>query len=377
MERMLFRAWLWSTPLLLLTAAGCGSTGPGETFDGGTDAGNSEDAKTSDARLTGRDGEGGITLHSGDDGGSGDSAACATDHAKSTPAPAFLVFIMDHSDSMKADSKWTSCSAALESFFSSTTTTNLSASLSWFPFVPSTGKNPKASCTVSDYETPAVAMTTLPASSFGTVIAAEELQAGTPTLPALQGGVAYAETIQKANPKGKVLIVLATDGLPVGCTGNTVAAVASEAATALSSDGIPTYVIGVGDKLTNLDMIAAGGGTKTAFIVSTTDPATTTAEFEAAIQNIQGTLGCDYPIPAPPGGGTIDYTKVNVELTDSSGKKTGLAYSADCSSPDGWDYDDPKNPTKIVLCSGACAEAEGAVGGSMDIVFGCKNGFVP
>jgi hypothetical protein len=354
--------------ILSLAVVGCGSSG-GSTFDGGDGSHPGSDA-ASDVRMISFEGGG------GDGSGGFDAAACASDHATATPSPAYLVFIMDHSDSMKMDSKWTSCSAALEAFFSSKTTTAISASLTWLPYV-ATAKGSTYSCVATDYETPAVPMTALPSKTFVTAITAEPLQDGTPTLAALEGTVDYAMTVQKAHPTGKVLIVLATDGIPAGCTGNTVTTVAAEAATAYAA-GIPTYVIGVGSETTNLDKIAASGGTKTAFIVSTTDPKTTTTEFEKAIATIQGTLGCDYVIPSPPGGEKIDYTKVNVLLTSSGGKEKELAYSADCSDTDGWHYDNPMSPSLIILCAGACTEAEASAKGSMNIVFGCQtNGFPP
>jgi hypothetical protein len=366
---MPFGARKWVVRSLVVVVAGCGSSG-GSVFDGGVEGAKPSSDATFDSPR--------ISFEGGGKGGGegGVDAACVTDHAKATPLPTYLVFLMDHSDSMKMDSKWTSCSAALTSFFSSKTTTALSASLTWLPYV-GTAKGSVYSCKSTDYEKPAVPMTALPSSAFGTAIAAEPLQNGTPTLAALTGTVEYATTIQKAHAKDKVLIVLATDGIPAGCTGNSVATVAAEATTAFKA-GIPTYVIGVGSETTSLDSIAAGGGTKTAFIVSTTDPKTTTKEFEKAIETIQGSLGCDYDIPSPPGGEKIDYTKVNVELTTSGGKEIVLTYSADCSNTDGWHYDDPKNPTQIVLCTGACTKVQASPSSSMNIVFGCEtNGMVP
>jgi hypothetical protein len=360
-------AWLW-WPFFAFTLAACGSS-EGAVFDGGgADARSGHDGGSDAPNLLGE----------GGGGGGGNDAACATDHAKATPSPAFLVIIMDHSDSMGQDEKWKACSAALDSFFSSKTSIALSASLTWLPFI-GTAKGDKASCVASDYETPAIPMTALPSSTFVTAITDEPLQLGTPTLAALTGSVTYAASVQKANPGGKVLIVLATDGLPAGCTGNTLDAVATEAASALSMYNIPTYVIGVGTAVKNLNQIAASGGTKSAFLlpISPDGGAGTTAAFEDAIKTIQGTLGCEYPIPSPSGGAKIDYSEVNVELT-SGGKETELMYSADCSNTDGWHYDNPSAPTSIILCSGACTEAEDAASGSMDIVFGCKtNGFVP
>ncbi len=307
----------------------------------------------------------------GGDGGAPADASCAAVHAKATLAPAYLVIVMDRSNSMKQDMKWTTCSAALTSFFSSTkASAGLSASLTWLP--TETGSPPAASCDSSDYDTPVVPMTALPSSAFGPVISATVNYAGTPTLAALTGSVAYAATVQKAHPDGKVVIVLATDGKPAGCKseGNSLTSVAAEAASALSTYGLYTYVIGVGTALTNLDTIAASGGTKTALLVDTSDPSKTAADFAAAIESIQTSLGCAYPIPAPMGGGTIDYTKVNVELT-SGGKTSELPYSSDCSNPDGWHYDDPKKPAQIELCSAACKSAGSDVSGSIDILFGC------
>jgi von Willebrand factor type A domain len=373
---MLSRSSLGLLSALVLALVACGSPTPGATYDGGAGPAKGADAgPPSNDGGSGKDGLG-FALD-GEPGEGGDSAACATDKQTAKASPAYLVFLMDRSDSMKDDSKWTSCSTALESFFSSTTTTALSASLTFLPFETKSGKKETYSCTASDYETPAVSMTAIPSGTFATTIAATTLENGTPTEPALEGTVEYAAGIQKAHPGGKVLIVLATDGLPVGCTGNTVTTVAAEAATALSTYKIPTYVIGVGSATKNLDTIAASGGTTTAFIVSTSDPATTTSEFEAAIATIQGTLGCDYPIQSPGGGQTIDYTKVNVELTSSGGTETELLYSSDCSDANGWHYDDPKAPTTIILCSGACKTAESTSGDSMDIVFGCKTNGAP
>ncbi len=356
--------WRWMVPSLVF-AVGCGSSG-GSVFDGGGDGSHSGPDGASDApklSFEGGNGEGGL----------GDGAACASDNAKATPLPAYLVFIMDHSDSMKEDMKWTSCSTALEAFFTSKKTSDLSASLTWLPYV-ATAKGSKFSCTASDYETPALPMTALPAAAFKTAIAAEPLQDGTPTLAALQGTVEYAMTVQTAHPTSKVLIVLATDGKPAGCSGNDVTTVAAEAAVALKA-GIPTYVIGVGDEMSNLVAIATAGGT-TEFQVPTSDPKVTVAKFEAAIATIQDTLGCDYTIPSPGGGKMINYQQVNVEIGGAGGKETELTYSAKCANPDGWEYDNPSMPTKIILCSKACAGAE--VSESVNIVFGCKtNGTVP
>lgn len=77
---------------------------------------------------------------------------------------------------------------------------------------------------------------------------------------------------------------------------------ASLIATAAAST-VPTYVVGVGNSLANLNQIALGGGTKQAVVVSVGDPAKTQTELAAAIKTIRmSALSCDYKIPSAPAG---------------------------------------------------------------------------
>jgi hypothetical protein len=39
----------------------------------------------------------------------------------------------------------------------------------------------------------------------------------------------------------------------------------------------------------------------------------------------------------------------------------------------GWYYDDPVNPTKVLLCDVSCAEVSGDPMGKIDILFGCAS----
>ena len=105
----------------------------------------------------------------------------------------------------------------------------------------------------------------------------------TPTEPALEGAIDYASAWAKAHPTHKVIVVFATDGLPMGCD-STVGGAAKIAAAGLAgAQSIATYVIGVfGDQdcpggvtqgqacdvVTNTNQIAKGGGTGSAFIVN-------------------------------------------------------------------------------------------------------------
>ncbi len=302
------------------------------------------------------------------DGGSGgDLSKCATTTATPNPVPVSLVFMLDKSGSMAQSSKWTSCQAGLTSFFADPSSAGLSASLQFFPLADE--------CNSNAYAAPAVAMRALPDSkSFATAMSANSPGGETPTLPALTGAIAYAQSVQQSNPTNKVAVVLVTDGDPNVCS-STIQAVATEAASASST--IPTFVIGIGNTA-NLDMIAQAGGTNTATIVSTTSAQQTEQDFQNALNAIRGTtLACEYQLPAPPQGQTFDETKVNVVYTPTNGTPQTLTYNQTCSGGSGWHYDDPKNPQKIVLCSSTCDSVQGA-SGSIDIVLGCAtNGVIP
>lgn len=142
-------------------------------------------------------------------------------------------------------------------------------------------------------------------------------KAPTPTLPALTGALAYAKSVEASGKNAAVVLV--TDGEPNQC-GSTVASVSKVAAAAAGS--VKTYVVGVGDNLKNLNAIAAAGGTGAAILVSTTDPAKIASDLKAALGSIAAqAMTCDYKIPLPPNGQTIDPQKVNVRRAHQDGRR--------------------------------------------------------
>ncbi|HEX6245738.1 MAG TPA: vWA domain-containing protein, partial [Polyangiales bacterium] len=82
-------------------------------------------------------------------------------------------------------------------------------------------------------------------------------------------------------------------------------------------------------------------------------------------------LPCDYAIPPPPKGDTLDPNKVNVGYTAPAGAEEVFPRVNDgnaCGQNPGWFYDDAK--TKVLLCPAACTKA--SQGGAMNIAFGCN-----
>jgi exosome complex RNA-binding protein Csl4 len=316
-------------------------------------------------------GGGDFTDNGGGSTPSGDvtpSSACVTSKAVGEGVPAFLVFMFDRSGSMADGSKWTSCATGLKSFFADPNASGLGASLAFFP--QHIGGASSASCTAGDYTTPTVPMTALPdGAQFGTAIDGTQLENDTPTLPALQGAIAYAQQVSASKKGAKVAIVLVTDGQPNKCN-STVQAVA-DAAKAVNGT-IPTYVIGVGKSLQNLDAIAAGGGTGKAVIVDTASPAQIATDFQKALGQVKAqALSCEFSLPAAPAGQSLDTGKVNVSFTPAGGTQSTLTYDSGCANGQGWHYDNAAAPSKIILCASSCDAVKADKNAKIDILFGC------
>ena len=127
------------------------------------------------------------------------------------------------------------------------------------------------------------------------------------------------------------------------------------------------------DAQTNLDTIASGGGTEAAFIIDTSQ--NVAEQFLDALNEIRGTaLACEFQIPAPASGQTLDYGLVNVDFTEGA-NKTRIYKVSDataCGASGGWYYDSATAPTRIILCPASCASARAAMKASVDVQLGCK-----
>jgi len=321
----------------------------------------------------GGDGGGG-----GKDGGSGDgNTTCATVKAEAKLTPVNLVVMYDQSGSMgdtnesptyDPTKRWIPVGAAMKAFFTDNASAGMNASLTFFASATN-------SCNVADYDSPEVPLMALPNATFASTITAHAPKGDTPTRAAVKGAITQAQAVLAGHAGEKTVIVLVTDGEPYGCgittdaqsqaeIGNVVSDVSAVAAS------IPTYVIGVGPSVSNLNAVAAAGRT-TALQVTVGNPAQTTSDLLAAMATIRGQLAsCDFAIPAPPDGRTLDFDKVFVLRTPSGQPAATLPYNQTCSGP-GWRYDDPKTPTKVLLCDATCNVVKADPGGKIDVQFAC------
>ncbi|HMI93100.1 MAG TPA: hypothetical protein VK509_17135 [Polyangiales bacterium] len=93
---------------------------------------------------------------------------------------------------------------------------------------------------------------------------------------------------------------------------------------------------------------------------------------DAVIESVP--LPCDYPIPEPPAGETLDAAKVNLEFVAPNASAPELfphaAAEDQCGDNRAWFYDDPRQPKLIRMCPSACDAIGG--GGTVQIKLGCK-----
>ncbi len=380
------------TTLASCWMAACGSSA--DAPEGGDVDGNGANGAGASGNGTGG-GSLGTGSSNGQAGGNGTGAVgswegegCADGSSGGNLAPVYLVFLVDQSGSMgdnctdeNYSTRWEPMVSALNTFFADEDSANLYASLTLFPTdeEPGTqcGNEDDLKCDSGSYDSPVVPPTELPNGTvFADALDRYPNEYGTPTYPALTGSVAYAKSLKDEGKK--VAIVLVTDGEPAFCTDNTIENVAGEAAAGLM-DGIPTYVLGVGDSLDtpgateDLDSVADAGGTTKATIINGATPDETKQTLLDKINEIRGQqVSCEMAIPEPPEGQTLDPQKVNVEYT-ADGETRRLLMNEGCADGAlGWHYDDLQNPTKITLCPDTCDEVKAQPDAALNVVFGCE-----
>ncbi|MBX3233342.1 MAG: VWA domain-containing protein [Labilithrix sp.] len=64
----------------------------------------------------------------------------------------------------------------------------------------------------------------------------------------------------------------------------------------------------------------------------------------------------------------VDLNRVTVTMTSADGSVTAIPKDAE----NGWTFDDPKKPTKVILHGNACSVSNGTVSGRVDVTLACK-----
>jgi hypothetical protein len=106
-----------------------------------------------------------------------------------------------------------------------------------------------------------------------------------------------------------------------------------------------------------------------------------TQDFMPAFQEMatvvisESQVACVYEIPDPPEGEEINYGKVNVAYIPHPGDPEQLIYKVDgpsaCGPDGGWYYDDPQQPSQLLLCPATCDQVNLTSDGQLIVKFGC------
>ncbi len=235
----------------------------------------------------------------------------------------------------------------------------------------------RSSCDVKRYE-PALAVQELPGAANAVVaeVAQQIPGGGTPTLPALAGSLSAASAFAQTHTDHRVIVLLATDGLPTDCDPAVDPVVTDpasgipklvSAAQAAAKDGIGTFVIGVftpeeaADAQENLGQIAQAGSGNDAFIVSTSGDLEKSF-LETLTKIRRAAKACEFSMPTP-NDTPLDAARVVVHIDAPGGKDVEVQRrnsAADCDTLSGGFYYErdpfgPIPPGRITLCPASCS----------------------
>lgn len=130
---------------------------------------------------------------------------------------------------------------------------------------------------------------------------------------------------------------------------------------------------GAGEGLVYTELIAQTGGASG--VICTGDWTTVFADISQAV--LSGSrVACDFPLPAPPMGESLDPSRVNVRyLEGGMAPGTSLPKAMDaaaCDPAGGWYYDNDAAPTTVTLCPASCSAVQADAAADIRIEFGCS-----
>lgn len=337
-----------------------------------------------------------------------DDAKCAGALVTLSRVPVYMLVIMDGSGSMldplvpngPIGLKWKAAKDALVSFVDDTAKAkNYSFAVGLFLFDGTKGVPDFTQVDVPIHYVDAQQATLLKNRVNGATP-----QGGTPLKRAIEGQLPWLESFvpsQPLKPNGKRVLLVITDGVPDGPSD--IQPVVKGQCVKLLEDArkgpgaVTSFAVGVGDPSSSeytydevfMGQMAVAGGApadgctpgwnqsspaneKPCHFQITPGQKTAAQirdEMLAAIEEVRGTVSnCQFPLQQADGSpGVPDPKKVNVVYTDADGNTTKVPQDP----VNGWTYDDPANPTTVILHGDACKRTKSESEGKLSVELGC------
>ena len=371
-------------------AIGCAASGSTPTDVPPADAGADVDAAPPDAQLV--QGDDAAAIFSG----------CATAKAPIERDPIYMLMVLDGSGSMHDDFKWAAIIPALEGFIDNLNARkDVSFGLGLTIFSdsndPTAGAGP-----YTKIDVPIAFVDDTQVAALKARLDAAQPQGQTPTYAVLSGQYPLLEAYTPAPPlltqRGHKVLVLMTDGVPYPDTATQqpkcIDAAKAEFAKAAPAGPVTTLAVGIGqtlpldpqvyDPLFMAQLALAGGApnqpcdpNETLFesnmchfqitpISSSQSPIELEQEMLIAFDRVRARVtSCELTLDK---SGTVDPSLVNVVFTDDTGTQQVVLEDP----ANGWTYDDPTSPTKVILHGKSCDALKANASGDVEVVLGCK-----
>ena len=331
-------------------------------------------------------------------------AGCANATAQAKRVPVYMLIVLDGSGSMVNANKWAAIVPALDAIFDDFEVRGDPAFGVGLTIFADANDPTITEKTAGPYDKMDVPVAFVDQAQHAALHARIDLTTpnlGTPTYEVLSGQYPLLEQLAPKPPllaDGKRVLVLMTDGvpdpdMPAGQNEGPWSLKLAQTEFMKAAPGpITTFAVGIGPldgTQTDYDpafmgaLAVAGGAPK-----QPCDPTEKTnplnmchfqitpggqtvdqlkEKFIEALTAIRTELlTCEYTLDKT--GGVVDPTEVNVIYTSGAGTQSLLEEDP----ANGWTYDDPNAPTKVVLHGTTCDTVKADEYGNIEIVLGCK-----
>ncbi len=354
----------------------CSASGPGSELDGTGDDG----AGAGEVGFTGSDGSGALDPGTGTGSGSGEQEDCAatSSEAQNVPAPADVIIAVDTSGSMGAEAGWTqdNLPGLVATVTGSGVDTHVVLIANNEMCVPAPLGSGNCGCPNGDEALPSYRHVCNGVGSHNA------LQLILQTYPQWKDSLRPNAT--------KTFVVVSDDDSDLGSAAFTQQLVALDpslagfkldAIVSSASPFVPgkCWLLSAAEGKVYHQLVSQTGGVVGDLCEQNFAP----VFQDMATQVIENAgISCDYDIPDPPEGETINPNKVNVEYRSSINAAAQVLYNVPAGAPDcgpggGWYFDNPASPSKILLCKTTCDMVQQSVDGRVDVLFGCDTAVGP